>query len=83
VPSLIFEFANIKPTKSGLTLKDEEMRDKVVKIFSLISMFNDQYEKGKNSRKERGTGKKEKCQKTARIKGQEKKEDEWLIDNEV
>lgn len=23
VPSLIFEFANIKPTKSGLTLKDD------------------------------------------------------------
>lgn len=60
VPSLIFEFANIKPTRSGLTLKDDEMRDKVLKIFCLISMFNEQYEKGKSSRKERGCGKKEK-----------------------
>ena len=51
VPSLIFEFANIKPTKCGLALKDDEMRDKVLKIFCLIMIFNDQYEKGKNNRK--------------------------------
>lgn len=53
VPRLIFEFANIKPTRYELSLKDDEMRDKVLKIFNLITQFNDQYERGKNKKKER------------------------------
>lgn len=47
------------------------MREKVLKIFGLISQFNDQYERVKNHKKQKATNKRQKADKITIINDQQ------------